>query len=152
MVEAIPGGSPWRLQEGNVVFLSCIDLHLARKELLYSGSPTPSSFAFRAFSYWRSATVENNKLPQPLTPPRLNDPRSSEADDPPSEVSSEGQSHCLILHLTSHHVGILSSHIIRKMVTVQRYFERPHSHNLLQDTVIIILILFVIVNPLLCLI
>lgn len=50
MVEAVPGGSTWSLQGGNGVFLSCIDLHLARKELLYSGSPTPSTILLSELS------------------------------------------------------------------------------------------------------
>lgn len=64
---------------------------------------------------------------------------SPEADDPHSDKSLEGQlnavSQCLhIIPLTSsHHVGILPSHIITRQVnTIQCILRkgRPHSHNL----------------------
>ena len=61
-----------------------------------------------------------------------------QADDPPADISSEGQwqlnitlCHCAyIIHLTkSRHVGILSSHIItRRMNTVQKDIVRERGH------------------------
>ena len=71
------------------------------------------SFAFHSFSYVCSTTVGKPMIHSP------------------SDVSGS-LTVCLnacVIHLTSsHHKGILSSHIIVRRVNTVQYFERDHIH------------------------
>ena len=100
---------------------------------------------------------------QPLTSLWLNDPGSSKEDDPPltywlAEVNSSltlRHNTCVINLSSSHHVGILSSHIITRRVSSLQYDTLRYHIHISFITVYCYncyILWLVVVNLLLCLI